>query len=101
MGDLEGRSRTLLNGDHRLALAAVIASLPREFETGRLVRAFPALNREQVSKEIRHFRDGGTLEKVRHGVYRRRHEAFWQACHDMAREEGFNAGARLQAVPDE
>lgn len=98
MGPLERRSRALLNGDHRLALAAVIASLPKEFETKRLVAAFPSLKREQVSKEIRHFCDCGTLEKVAHGTYRRRFEPFWAACHEIAADEGFNGGARLKAV---
>jgi hypothetical protein len=84
---LQRLSRRLLNGDHRLRAAAVIAAMPKAgFKTGELALQLQPLSEKDVSELIRFFRDSSLLERVAHGVWKRRHERWWQGCADLANE---------------
>lgn len=78
--EIQRTSRALLNGDHRLRVAAAIATLPSTgFRTAELVAACE-LSEVTVSREIKHFRDLLLLDRVSHGRYARRVDPFWKGC---------------------
>lgn len=98
-GTTDGRSRLLLGGDHRLAVAAAIASFPAAtFKTSSLVDR-TGLSAELVSREIKHFREAKVLRKVAHGEHERCFERFWQGCADILADDAESAGGGRETGP--
>lgn len=92
-------SDKLLGAPNRLAVAAVVARLPERFSTGDAVQKLRGIGQSVVSRNLDQFVEGGVLERVKRGEYRRIRSAYWVMAPALLKElEGRHAPTRLRSV---